>query len=114
MPKLRRLLPAILTVCVFGFFVFLGVSSGKPAQAGQLSYVTKELPNEDMLYVEPRFSSHIDLSPDQYFKDFDIQALGYIVEEELAKDYAIKGTSYHTHPVHGSEVPGLFIFLDKA
>ena len=112
MLKLRRLLPAIFTSCVIGLLILLGVTSGENAQAGQLSYVTKELPNSNMLYVEPRFSSHIDLSPDEYFKDFDLQALGYIVEEKLAKDHSIKGTSYHTHPVHGSEIPGLLIFLD--
>ncbi|MEM6450270.1 MAG: hypothetical protein AAF703_08155 [Cyanobacteria bacterium P01_D01_bin.105] len=112
MPNIRRLLPAVFTVCLVGLFAFLGVNSGELGQAGQVSYITKELPSEGMLYIQPRFSSYLDLSADEYFKGFDIQALGYIVEEELAKDYAIKSTSYHTHPVHGNEVPGLFVFLD--
>ncbi len=112
MQQLRRLLPVIFTVCAVGAFVFLGVNLRAPAEAGQMSYVVKETPQPDLIYVEPRFSDHIDLTRDQYFKDFDIQALGYIVEEELSKDYNIKATYYHTRPVHGNEVPGLFVFLD--
>lgn len=113
MPKLRRLLPIIFTACAIGVFVFLGVGSSKVAEAGQLSYVVKETSQENLIYVEPRFSDHINLSQDQYFKDFDIQALGYIVEENLAKNYDIEKTYYNTHPVHGNEIPGLFVFLNK-
>ena len=113
MLQLRRLIPVIFTVCAVSAFIFLGVNLRAPAEAGQISYVVKETPQADLIYVEPRFSDHIDLARDQYFKDFDIQALGYIVEEELAKDYDIKATYYHTRPVHGNEVPGLFVFLNE-
>jgi len=112
MTQFRRLLPILFTVCAVGAFIFLGVNLRTPAEAGQLSYVIKETPQSNLIYVEPRFSDHIDLNRDQYFKDFDIQALGYIVEEELAKDYDIKATYYHTRPVHGNDVPGLFVFLN--
>ncbi|MEO1593077.1 MAG: hypothetical protein AAFU71_17560 [Cyanobacteria bacterium J06632_22] len=113
MSSFRRLLPVLFTVCAVGVFVFLGVNLRVPAEAGQLSYVVKETPQRDLIYVEPRFSDHVDLERDQYFKDFDLQALGYIVEEELSQDYDIKATYYHTRPVHGNEVPGLFVFLNN-
>jgi len=113
MQQLRRILPVLFTVCAVGAFIFLGVNFRAPAQAGQVSYIVKETPRSDLIYVEPRFSQHIDLTRDQYFKDFDIQALGYVVEEDLAKSYDIKATQYHTRPVHGNDVPGRFVFLNE-
>ncbi|NEP18026.1 MAG: hypothetical protein F6J97_14160 [Leptolyngbya sp. SIO4C1] len=113
--KLRQFLPVLFTVCVAALLVVTGLSNPRLAALSQSQngYVIKPTPREDLVYVEPRFSNHINLERGQYFHQFDRQALEAALTE-LAEQYQIEGTQFHTRVVDGEAVPGLFVFVSKA
>ncbi|MEM6424576.1 MAG: hypothetical protein AAF728_05380 [Cyanobacteria bacterium P01_D01_bin.128] len=112
-PSNRNFVPFLLTLCVaICVLVYIALNPG--AEAGEAEgsdYVTKPV-MQDVIYVEPRFSKHIQLERGEYFKDLHADQLLSSVEE-IAAVGNVSRIEPHTRIVDGQPVPGLFVFLEN-
>ncbi|MBE9080121.1 hypothetical protein IQ241_22980 [Romeria aff. gracilis LEGE 07310] len=111
--KSNQYLPVLLTMLVGIFAVFLiAFRASQASESPAVSYVIKETPQPGLVYVEPRFSEHIQLDRGKYFKSFDTEGLLSAIEE-IAETYQVEKAQLHARRVDGNDVPGLFVFVSE-